>query len=77
LRKVIEQVREAGFALLDQELEVGLRSIAVPVHDRRGTVVAAVNIGAHAARVSMEEMEGRFLPVLRECAVGLGNLLLA
>ena len=77
LRKAIERVREAGFALLDQELEVGLRSIAVPVHDRRGTVVAAINIGTHASRVSLQEMEERFLPVLRECAGGLGNLLLA
>jgi IclR family pca regulon transcriptional regulator len=43
LRKAIAQVREVDFALLDQELEVGLRSIAVPVRDSRGTVVAAIN----------------------------------
>ena len=76
LRKVLAQVRDAGFALLDQELEVGLRSIAVPVRDGRGSVVAAINVGTHASRTSIEEMQSRFLPQLTKCAHGLGNLLL-
>ena len=76
LRKALVKVRDAGFALLDQELEVGLRSIAVPVRDGRGTVVAAINIGTHASRVSLEDMQSRFLPLLTKCSLGLGSLLL-
>jgi IclR family pca regulon transcriptional regulator len=76
LRKVLTQVRDAGFAMLDQELEVGLRSIAVPVRDGRGSVVAAINVGVHASRVSLDEMQTRFLPPLTKCAHGLGEILL-
>jgi IclR family transcriptional regulator, pca regulon regulatory protein len=76
LRKVLAQVRSTGHAVLDQELEVGLRSIAVPVRDRRGAVVAAINVGTHASRATVHEMESRFLPALTRCAGGLGELLL-
>jgi IclR family pca regulon transcriptional regulator len=76
LRKVLAQVREAGFAILDQELEVGLRSVAVPVRDARGVVVAAVNVGAHASRVTLDDMKTRFLPLLTKCANGLGSILI-
>ena len=76
LRKALAKVHEAGYALLDQELEVGLRSIAVPVRDGRGTVVAAINIGTHASRVSLEDVQSRFLPLLRKCSLGLSALLL-
>ena len=75
LRRVLEQVREAGFAVLDQELEVGLRSIAVPVRDARGTVVAAVNVSAHASRATLNDMKVRFLPLLRKCANGVASML--
>ena len=75
LRKALAHVRAAGFAMLDQELEVGLRSIAVPVRDRRGAVVAAINVGTHSSRSSIEEMKSRFLPALTRCARGLGELL--
>jgi IclR family pca regulon transcriptional regulator len=75
LREALEQVREAGFAALDQELEVGLRSIAVPVFDRRGNAVAAINVSTHASRASLEEMKARFLPPLRACALGLQQVL--
>ena len=76
LRKVIAQVRKADFALLDQELEVGLRSIAVPVRDARGNVVAAINVGTHASRFSLAELESRCLPPLRHCAAELARMLL-
>jgi IclR family pca regulon transcriptional regulator len=65
---IVGQVRANGFALTDEELELGLRSIAVPVKTRQHRVVAAMNIGVHAARVSTAEMLDRFLPVLRENA---------
>ncbi|MEO8057672.1 MAG: IclR family transcriptional regulator C-terminal domain-containing protein [Burkholderiales bacterium] len=72
LRKLLRSVREADHALLDQELEVGLRSIAVPVRDARGTVVAAMNVSTHASRATMDEMRQRFLPVLLDGAGQLG-----
>jgi len=66
--EIITQARADGFALTDEELELGLRSIAVPVRNRQSRVVAAMNIGVHAARVPAAEMIDRFLPVLRENA---------
>lgn len=68
LRRELERVRERGFALIDQELEIGLRSIAVPVRTASGTVVAAINASAQAARVTCPEMEARFLPPLQRAA---------
>lgn len=76
LRKLLKAVRDAGHALLDQELEVGLRSIAVPVRDARGAVIAAMNVSTHASRVSLDEMQARFLPVLAQGARSLGAVLL-
>ncbi len=64
LRRRIADARERGFAIVDQELEDGLRSIAVPIHDASGAVVAAMNLSAHAARVSLEAIERDFLPEL-------------
>jgi len=61
----MEQVRKQGYALVDEELELGVRSIAVPVHDRRNRVIAAMNVGADARRVSLEEMSDRVLTALR------------
>jgi len=75
LRKALAEVRSAGYAILDQELEVGLRSISVPVRDGRGTVVAAINVGTHASRASLDDMRRRFLPPLLNCAQGLGIVL--
>jgi IclR family pca regulon transcriptional regulator len=75
LRKTLAAVRKDGHAILDQELEIGIRSIAVPVRDMRGNVVAAINIGAHASRVSVKEMQARFLPLLTRCAEELRGVL--
>jgi IclR family pca regulon transcriptional regulator len=71
LRLLLEQVREHGWALVDQELEEGLRSIAVPIHDPDGTVVAAVNVSAHASRGSSEEIRDELLPLLRTAAAAI------
>lgn len=68
LRKELARVRDQGWCLLDQELEEGVRSIAVPVHDGGGRVVAAINTSAHAARVPLGALEAQLLPHLRECA---------
>ena len=67
----LDRVRTQGYSLVDEELEIGLRSLAVPVRTRSGRVVAAMNTGVHAARVQPEEMLTRFLPVLREAATRL------
>jgi IclR family transcriptional regulator, pca regulon regulatory protein len=75
LTDLIARVRIAGFALNNEELELGHRSIAVAVKDRRGRIAAGMNIGVHAARVSIAEMKGRLLPILREHSRILGQLL--
>lgn len=68
LREVLAQVRSQGWALVDQELEHGVRSVAVPIHDASGGVIAAINTSAHATRVGMEELRDTFLPALQDCA---------
>ncbi len=68
LRDILEQTRRAGFAAVDQELELGLRSIAVPVRARSGNTLAALNVSGHATRVSMRDMRKTFLPPLQEAA---------
>ncbi len=70
LLKVLEVVRARGYALVDQELELGLRSIAVPLRGRSG-VVGAVNVGAQAARVTVKTMKDSMLPALQALASDL------
>ncbi|MDQ0559969.1 IclR family pca regulon transcriptional regulator [Rhizobium mesoamericanum] len=60
------RVREQGYAVIDQELELGLCSIAVPVENDRGQTVAAINIGAPAAHAPAADMPSRYLPLLKE-----------
>lgn len=68
LTAVLERVREQGYALVDEELESGLRSIAVPVRDRAGRVVVAINASAQASGVTVESIISDYLPRLREAA---------
>jgi IclR family pca regulon transcriptional regulator len=68
LRRILEDVAQSGFCIVDQEFEEGLRSIAVPVADRRGRVLAAMNVSCQANRVALDVMKRTFLPVLREAA---------
>jgi IclR family pca regulon transcriptional regulator len=75
LKDALQAVRRNGYCVVDQELEIGLRSIAVPVHDRVGRAVAAINVGTQSSRVSVNEMETRFLPPLRAAAHELALLL--
>lgn len=67
LREELARVREQGWALVDQELEVGLRSVAAPIRDRE-RVLAAVNASSHASRTSSEDAQQRLLPPLLETA---------
>ena len=64
LRAEIARARAQGYAIVDQELEEGLRAVAAPIHDRSGTVAGAVNISVHAARATVEAVRRRFVPPL-------------
>jgi IclR family pca regulon transcriptional regulator len=68
IRSEIERVRRQGYAIVDQELEQGLRSVAVPVREPRGGAVAAVNVSAHATRKTLEGIRRDLLPPLRATA---------
>ena len=75
LRDAVRKAVAARYATTDQELEIGLRSIAVPVIDSRGSIVGAMSASASSARISMQMMIKTFLPVLRANADGLGRAL--
>jgi IclR family pca regulon transcriptional regulator len=66
--------RDQGFSIVDEELERDLRTIAVPILNRAGTPVGAINLAAHAARVTRNELRESYLPRLQEAArrVSLG-----
>ena len=68
LRTELAKVRAQGFAMVDQELEEGLRSAAAPIRDRSGRVIASLNISAHASRTSLESMRRRLVPPLLAAA---------
>lgn len=68
LRAELDTIRRQGWALVDQELEEGLRSIAVPVRDSGGRVVAAVNVSAHASRASADSVRRDLLRPLLDTA---------
>ncbi|MFE1961890.1 IclR family transcriptional regulator C-terminal domain-containing protein [Streptomyces sp. NPDC059479] len=65
LATLLERVEREGYALVDEELEEGLRSLAVPVRDRTGRAVAAVNVAMHSSRRSVERCLREVLPELR------------
>ena len=75
IEEILTEVRAEGFAVNDQELEIGLRSIAVPVRNVVGATVAAMNVSAQASRVTRRELLDRSLPLLRAAAERLGNQL--
>lgn len=75
LERILEGVRQAGYALVDEELEEGVRSIAVPLHNRGGRVVAAMNLSGHSSRVTPEHMLATYLPALRCAAEGIERCL--
>ena len=75
LRQMLQVVKRDGYSIVDQELELGLRSLAVPIQSPAGRVVASLNVGTHAHRVSIQDMQTRFLPHLRAAAQELCLLL--
>lgn len=71
LQAELDDVRRQGWALVDGELEPGLRSVAVPLHDRRGDVVAAVNVSTSATRDSVDHVIEHYLPPLQRTAAAI------
>jgi IclR family pca regulon transcriptional regulator len=68
LRAELEIVRKRGWAIVDQELEVGLRAVAAPIRNARSEVVAAVNVSTHVSRTTLEDARRRLLAPLLETA---------
>jgi IclR family transcriptional regulator, pca regulon regulatory protein len=68
LREIVAEVARRGYAIVDQELEEGLRSVAVPIRGATGIGTAAINVSAHASRISMTAMRDDILPALSETA---------
>ncbi|MAQ38884.1 MAG: IclR family transcriptional regulator [Thioclava sp.] len=71
----IDQVRRDGYAVIDQEVEIGLRSIAVPLYDMHGRVVAALNTGMAASADPAETLLETYLPELTRVQTGLRRVL--
>ncbi len=68
LRPILERARADGYSLVDQELDAGVCSLAVPVFDRAGRCIAALNVGAHSMRYSGEKLLEDVLPVLLDAS---------
>jgi len=68
LRGLIEETRVKGWSIVDQELEIGLRSISVPVHDKSGNVIAALNVACPSSRITPEDMQTRILLELQSAS---------
>ena len=75
LREILIEVRQNGYAIVEEELEIGLCSIAVPVRGASGATVAALNVGAQSTRVTRSQFEQNFLPTLLNAASELSVLL--
>jgi len=71
LRQILRLAQRNGYSIIDQELEHGLRALAVPIRNPEGKVVAALNVGVHAQRVSIQELQTKFLQHLRAAAAEL------
>lgn len=68
IKRDVLEVRQRGWSIVDQEFEIGFRSLSVPIRDQGGTVVAALNVCCPSARVSLEQMRKEFLPAARRTA---------
>ncbi len=67
-------VRDQGYAVVDEEVELGLRTIAVPIRNTVGIVVAALNVAVHASRIAVEDLPGTLLPLLAPAQEALGQV---
>ena len=69
----LQEVRARGWALTDQELAPGIRSVAAPLRDRDGRVAAALNVTVHAAETPVEVLTGEYLPLLLQAASAISD----
>ncbi|WRL65242.1 IclR family transcriptional regulator C-terminal domain-containing protein [Blastococcus brunescens] len=75
IRERVRRARTEQMAYTDEELELGMRTMAVPVRDSQGRVRAAMSVAAFTARISLPAMKATFAPILREHAERLGRML--
>lgn len=75
LREIIDETRRQGWSIVDEELEVGLRSISVPIRDRAGSITAALNVCCPSARVTPDDMRTRILTELLDSAQRISRAL--
>lgn len=75
LHRILQDVKAAGYAFIDQEVEIGLRSIAVPLVGARGQTLAALNVGLAATEEPMHTMVSRYLPALLRIKAELSGIL--
>ena len=73
IRKELKIIRENGWALCQDQLELGLISVAAPVRDIRGEIVAAVNCPTNSGRVNMNKVMNEYLPIVLETAEKISN----
>ena len=69
------QVRRCGYAVVDQELEIGVRSVAAPLRDGNGRALAAVNVSTHAGRTTLDQVHETFVPALLQTAADISSAL--
>lgn len=67
-------VRDNGYAVVDEEVELGLRTIAVPIRNTRGVVIAALNVAVHASRIAVQDMATTLLPLMAPAQEALRQL---
>jgi IclR family pca regulon transcriptional regulator len=75
LVRILTDVRTLGYASVEEELEPGLSSIAVPIRDQSGSVVAALNFGGPTARLQGSALTRKYLPILKDAAGRIGDAL--
>ena len=76
LRARIDKVKTLGYCIVDQELELGLLSISLPVHNASGRIIAALNVSAQASHITKKKLADKFLPVLRDAVREMRPLLI-
>jgi IclR family pca regulon transcriptional regulator len=75
IRHVLEQVRERGFCIVDQEREIGLRSVAVPIRSRSGKIIAAMNLSGQSGRLDLRQMREEIRPALQTAAQSISAVI--
>lgn len=71
----LRKIKSQGYAIVDQELEVGLVGVAAPVKDKSNEIVAAIGVSAHAQHFSEERLYQEILPTLIKAAANLGQFM--